>query len=98
MFNVAQITRDQVIHRNYMKPFFDETITQMRSQEAGTTGNKYSFFSHKLFLCQRCNKYIQVLSSDLDHKDCDHQRLLCFLKWMIVFQNPVCGTPATRWQ
>ena len=31
VLDVAQITGDEVIHSNHMKPFLDEPVTKMRS-------------------------------------------------------------------
>jgi len=49
VFNVAQVARNQVVHRNYIIPFFNKAIAQMRTQKTGTTGYQYSLLSHKLF-------------------------------------------------
>ena len=37
MFNIFQITGDQIIHANNMITFFDKTVAKMRAQETGST-------------------------------------------------------------
>ena len=44
MFNIFQVTGNQVIHADNMVTFFDKTIAKMRTQKTGSTGNKYLLF------------------------------------------------------
>lgn len=43
VFDVANVTCDEVVHGNHVIPFLDKPIAQVRSQEAGRAGNEYSF-------------------------------------------------------
>src|SRR5690348_11183555 len=42
MFNVPQISGDEIVHRYDHMPAGDKIITQMTSDEAGPAGNKHS--------------------------------------------------------
>ena len=50
VFNIFQITCDQVIHTNDMEPFLDEPVTKMRPQESGCAGDQYAFPRHDIYL------------------------------------------------
>jgi hypothetical protein len=39
MFNILQVTSDQVIHAYHVKAFFDKAVAKMRSEEACSTGD-----------------------------------------------------------
>jgi hypothetical protein len=44
---VAQVAGDQIIHHDDLIPFADETVTEMRTQKAGPSGDQDSFFNHR---------------------------------------------------
>jgi hypothetical protein len=46
VFNVAQVTCDQIVHGNNMKSFFDEPIAQVGSEESGAAGYEHALLSH----------------------------------------------------
>jgi hypothetical protein len=39
VFNVAQVSRDEVVHCDNMKSFLDKPVAKVRSQEASASGN-----------------------------------------------------------
>lgn len=46
MLDVAEIAGDQVVHRDHMKTFLDEPITQMRTEKSGAARDEYFFSCH----------------------------------------------------
>ena len=57
VFNVLEITRDEVVHAHHIKSFFDETIAQMRPKKTSSASNKNSFICHCLEI--KCVDYGQ---------------------------------------
>ena len=45
VFNIFQVTGDEVVHAHHFITFFDKPVTKMGSEKAGRAGNKYSFHS-----------------------------------------------------
>jgi hypothetical protein len=39
MFDISQVTRNEIVHPDYMVTFFQESLAQMTSQEAGSACN-----------------------------------------------------------
>lgn len=44
VFDIAEVTGDEIVHPDHMKTFFDKTVAEMGTQESCCTGNEYSLF------------------------------------------------------